>query len=89
MNKHHRYFTSFSFCLLTGESILQSVDEVKADLGDIPIYVHGKNLQLGPGYEPWEDLMLNAAPVSVYKAARADVKPTTPCCFIFTSGTTG
>ena len=73
----------------TGESILQSVEEVRSDMGDIPVYVHGKNLLLGPGYESWDDLMMKAEPLPVCKAARTGVHFNMPCCYIFTSGTTG
>ena len=79
----------YMYIFHTGENILHSVEEVRPDLGDIPIYVQGKNLLLGPGYEPWDDLMLRTDPVPVCQTHRAEINMLTPCCYIFTSGTTG
>ncbi|KAH3858043.1 long-chain fatty acid transport protein 2-like isoform X2 [Dreissena polymorpha] len=72
-----------------GDYILPKVEEVRGQLGDLPLYVQGQNLLLGAGYVAWDELMRTTLPVPMCRSVRAGMTPTTPCCYIFTSGTTG
>lgn len=69
------------------DKIVHSVEEVRHDIGDIPIYAHGHDR--GPGYESWDSLMMSTMPVPVCPSVRKEMGFSTPCCYIFTSGTTG
>lgn len=60
---------------------------MRHDIGDIPIYAHGHDR--GPGYESWDSLMLAAMPIPICPSVRKEMGFSTPCCYIFTSGTTG
>ncbi|XP_045156369.2 long-chain fatty acid transport protein 2-like isoform X2 [Mercenaria mercenaria] len=69
------------------DQIFQSVEEVRHDIGQIPIYAHGRDR--GTGYESWDSLMFSTFPVPVCPSVRQGMGFSTPCCYIFTSGTTG
>ncbi|KAL3865941.1 hypothetical protein ACJMK2_043286 [Sinanodonta woodiana] len=71
-----------------GEQIFHAVEEIKSDLGDLPIYLHGL-VKPGSGYLSWDEAMERALPVPVYIKSRPKLTMTMPCCYIFTSGTTG
>lgn len=75
--------------LITGsdENIVHSVEEIKPELADIPIFVQGHDSC--SNYESWDSLMLNALPIPVCPSLRQSVEMNTPLCYIFTSGTTG
>ncbi|XP_052795945.1 long-chain fatty acid transport protein 2-like [Mya arenaria] len=72
-----------------GDYILPKIEEVRGELGDLPIFIQGQPLMVGPAYTSWDDLMLSAHPVPLCRTARAGMDLPTPCCYIFTSGTTG
>lgn len=67
--------------------MVQSVVEVRRDIGDILVYVHGH--ESCSKYESWDSLMLSSLPVPVCPSVRQNVGLMTTCCYIFTSGTTG
>ncbi|XP_060577324.1 long-chain fatty acid transport protein 2-like [Ruditapes philippinarum] len=69
------------------DEIVHSVEEVKQDIGYIPIFIHGHTSC--EWFQSWDDLMQQATHVSIYPSVREEMTPKTPCCYIFTSGTTG
>ncbi|KAL3865943.1 hypothetical protein ACJMK2_043287 [Sinanodonta woodiana] len=71
-----------------GDEILQAVEDIRSDLKDLPIIVQGASL-LSQGYTRFDELMKQTVPAGVCKGVRTNVTPLTPCCYIFTSGTTG
>ncbi|KAL4227803.1 hypothetical protein ACF0H5_013240 [Mactra antiquata] len=71
------------------DAIFEHVNEIKQDIGDIPVYVQGNRQCMGPGYQLWDEIMSATYPVNVCKSMRAGMNGTSTCCFIFTSGTTG
>ncbi|KAL3865944.1 hypothetical protein ACJMK2_043288 [Sinanodonta woodiana] len=71
-----------------GDEILQAVEDIRSDLKDLPIIVQGASL-LSQGYIRFDELMQQTVPAGVCKGVRTNVTPLTPCCYIFTSGTTG
>lgn len=73
---------------ISAEQIIHAVEEVRKDM-NIPIFVQGGSLLLGDGYQSWDSLMQNVLPVPVCGNVLEGVEFGTPCCYIFTSGTTG
>jgi len=72
-----------------GSQIVQNVEEIRGELAGIPLYVMGPNLMLGEGYQPWDELMRTTLSVLVCRSLRDKMTMAHPCCYIFTSGTTG
>ncbi|KAL3865946.1 hypothetical protein ACJMK2_043290 [Sinanodonta woodiana] len=72
-----------------GDDLLQAAEEIRLELEDVPIFIQGTSLLQGQSYTSFDELMQHAVPAGVCKAVRAGVHPLTPCCYIFTSGTTG
>lgn len=73
-----------------GNGFLESIEEIKNDIQEVPMYIQGKDQRvLPPGYISMDEFMRKALPVPVCKSARAEVTATTSVCYIFTSGTTG
>ncbi|XP_045156370.2 long-chain fatty acid transport protein 2-like [Mercenaria mercenaria] len=75
--------------LITGsaDAIVHSVAEVRQDIRHIPVFVHGRDR--GEGFECWDSLMLDTLPIPVCASVRQGMGVNSPCCYIFTSGTTG
>ncbi|KAJ8303998.1 hypothetical protein KUTeg_017581 [Tegillarca granosa] len=69
-----------------GEDLFHAIDEIRHDL-DIPLYLQGDNIP--DGYKPWDEMMINTLPSEICRNVRAEFHLFTPCCYIFTSGTTG
>ncbi|KAL3866996.1 hypothetical protein ACJMK2_044237 [Sinanodonta woodiana] len=71
------------------EELFHTVDEIRNEISETPVYVQGKDVKHKGDYLPWDDLLLAVLPAQVTKSAREGVTYETPSCFIFTSGTTG
>lgn len=75
---------------LTGDELLESIEEIRNDLPPIPIYITGKSqADLPEGYHSLTDQLVRTQPVPICKTMRETVPALHPCCFIYTSGTTG
>ncbi|KAL3865947.1 hypothetical protein ACJMK2_043291 [Sinanodonta woodiana] len=71
-----------------GDDLRQAVEEIRSEL-DIPTFFQGPSPLQNQSYTRFDELMQHAVPAGVCKAVRVGVHPLTPCCYIFTSGTTG